>query len=95
MGAKQGQKAVAKVVDLGSESKNPVAEIINVLGYPGLHETEMHAILAEFELPYSFTEESRLTPKKFLEKLQETILKFAGTSAKYRLLRLSGRCKRL
>jgi ribonuclease R len=47
-GAKQGQKAVARVVDWDPKSKNPVAEIINVLGYPGLHETEMHAILAEF-----------------------------------------------
>ena len=56
-GALQGQKAVAKVVDWDPKSKNPVAEIINVLGYPGLHETEMHAILAEFELPYHFTEE--------------------------------------
>jgi ribonuclease R len=56
-GAKQGQKAVARVIDWDSKSKNPVAEIINVLGYPGLHETEIHAILAEFELPYSFTEE--------------------------------------
>ncbi len=56
-GAKQGQKAVAKVIDWNPKSKNPVAEIINVLGDPGLHETEMHAILAEFELPYQFTEE--------------------------------------
>lgn len=56
-GAKQGQKAVARVVDWSPKSKNPVAEIINVLGDPGLHETEMHAILAEFELPYEFTEE--------------------------------------
>jgi ribonuclease R len=56
-GALQGQKAVARVIDWDSRSKNPVAEIINVLGYPGLHETEMHAILAEFELPYSFTGE--------------------------------------
>lgn len=56
-GALQGQKAVARVIDWNSKSKNPVAEIINVLGYPGIHETEMHAILAEFELPYSFTEE--------------------------------------
>jgi len=56
-GAKQGQKAVAKVVEWDSKSKNPVAEIISVLGEPGLHETEMHAILAEFELPYHFTEE--------------------------------------
>ena len=56
-GALQGQKAVAKVIDWDPKSKNPVAEIINVLGYPGLHETEMHAILAEYELPYNFTEE--------------------------------------
>ena len=56
-GAEQGQKAVARVVDWESKSKNPVAEIINVLGYPGEHETEMHAILAEFELPYHFTDE--------------------------------------
>jgi ribonuclease R len=56
-GAKQGQKAVARVVDWDSRSKNPVAEIIDVLGEPGVHETEMHAILAEFELPYAFTEE--------------------------------------
>lgn len=56
-GAKQGQKAVAKVVDWSPKSKNPVAEIIEVLGDPGLHDTEMHAILAEFELPSRFTEE--------------------------------------
>ena len=48
-GAKQGQKAVAKVVEWNPKSKNPVAEIIKVLGDPGLHETEIHAILAEFE----------------------------------------------
>ena len=56
-GAKQGQKAVAKVVEWDPKSKNPVAEIINVLGFPGLNDTEMHAILAEFELPYNFTDE--------------------------------------
>jgi ribonuclease R len=56
-GAKQGQKAVAKVVDWDPKSKNPVAEIVKVLGYPGLNETEMHAILAEFELPADFPEE--------------------------------------
>ena len=55
--AKQGQKAVARVIDWDPKLKNPVAEIINVLGYPGLHETEMHAILTEFELPYQFSDE--------------------------------------
>ncbi len=63
-GAKQGQKAVARVTDWDPKSKNPVAEIINVLGDPGLHETEMHAILAEFELPYEFTEEVEMDADK-------------------------------
>jgi ribonuclease R len=63
--ARQGQKAVARIVDWDPKSKNPVGEIIQVLGYPGLHETEIHAILAEFELPYDFAEE--------VEKEAETI----------------------
>lgn len=56
-GARQGQKAVARVTDWSRGSKNPVAEIIDVLGEPGVHETEIHAILAEFELPYRFEDE--------------------------------------
>jgi len=63
-GAKQGEKAVAKVVDWDPKSKNPIAEIINVLGVPGDNETEMHAILAEFELPYHFTEEVEADAEK-------------------------------
>ncbi len=74
-GAKQGQKAVAKVVDWDPKSKNPVAEIINVLGYPGLHETEMHAILAEFELPYNFTEEVEADAEKIQAGITEQDIK--------------------
>jgi ribonuclease R len=74
-GAKQGQKAVAKVVDWDPKSKNPVAEIINVLGYPGLHETEMHAILAEFELPYHFEEEVEDDAKKISAVITENDIK--------------------
>ena len=54
-GAKQGMKAVARITHWDSRQKNPVAEIVKVLGMPGEHETEMHAILAEFELPYEFS----------------------------------------
>ncbi len=71
-GAKQGQKAVAKVIDWDPKSKNPVAEIINVLGDPGLHETEMHAILAEFELPYNFTEEVESDAEKISGVITES-----------------------
>jgi ribonuclease R len=74
-GALQGQKAVARVVDWDSKSKNPVAEIINVLGYPGLHETEMHAILAEFELPYSFTEEVEQDAEKIPGEITDNEVK--------------------
>jgi ribonuclease R len=63
-GAKQGEKAVARVVDWDPKSRNPVAEIINVLGLPGENDTEMHAILAEFELPYHFTEEVEVDADK-------------------------------
>jgi ribonuclease R len=70
-GAKQGQKAVARVIEWDSKSKNPVAEIINVLGEPGLHETEMHAILAEFELPYQFTEEVEHDSEKIHAEITE------------------------
>ncbi len=74
-GAKQGQKAVAKVIDWDTKSKNPVAEIINVLGDPGLHETEMHAILAEFELPYHFTEEVENDAEKIPGEITDADIK--------------------
>jgi ribonuclease R len=74
-GAKQGQKAVAKVIDWSPKSKNPVAEIITVLGDPGMHETEMHAILAEFELPYQFTEEVEQDAEKISAVITESDIK--------------------
>jgi ribonuclease R len=56
-GAETGQKAVGRITEWPKGSKNPVGEIIEVLGVPGDHEVEMHAILAEFELPSKFTDE--------------------------------------
>jgi ribonuclease R len=56
-GARDGQKAIARIIDWPKGSKNPVGEILEVLGDPGENEVEMHAILAEFELPWKFPEE--------------------------------------
>lgn len=56
-GAKSGQKVIAKITDWPKKAKNPFGEVVEVLGDPGVHETEMHAILAEFGLPYKFSEE--------------------------------------
>ena len=63
-GAKQGQKAVARLVDWDQRSRNPMGEIIEVLGNPGENDTEMHAILAEFGLPNRFDPEVEAAAEK-------------------------------
>jgi len=68
-GAKQGEKAVAKIIEWDKRQKNPVAEIVEVLGKPGEHETEIHAILAEFELPYKFSNEIEKAAKNIHSKI--------------------------
>ena len=55
-GAKNGQKAIARILDWPEKARNPFAEIIDVLGDAGSNNTEMHAILAEFGLPYRYPE---------------------------------------
>ena len=56
-GATHGQKAIARLTEWPRRAKNPFGEIIEVLGNQGENETEMHAILAEFGLPFKFTED--------------------------------------
>lgn len=55
--AKNGDKVLVKMTDWKTGEKNPEGEIIKVLGAPGEHETEIHSILAEYGLPYTFPEE--------------------------------------
>lgn len=52
--AKNGEKVVVKIIDWTDPDKSPFAEVINVLGPPGDHNVEMHAILVEFGLPFEF-----------------------------------------
>ena len=52
--AKNGQKVIVKLLDWPDEDKSPKAEVISVLGDPGVNEVEMHAILVEFDLPFEF-----------------------------------------
>ena len=53
-GGKNGDKAVVKVTEWPAEFKNPIGEVIDVLGPSGDNNAEMHAILAEFGLPYVY-----------------------------------------
>ncbi|PCJ27200.1 MAG: ribonuclease R [Flavobacteriales bacterium] len=52
--AQDGDKVIAKMTEWPLDKKNPFGKIIQVLGKPGENDTEMHAILAEFGLPYEF-----------------------------------------
>ena len=53
-GGKSGDKVIAKIIEWPEGSKNPIGKIVEVLGKSGENETEMHAILAEFGLPYTY-----------------------------------------
>lgn len=54
---KNGEKAVVKVVEWpDTPDRNPVGKVIDILGAAGENDTEMHAILAEYGLPYSYPE---------------------------------------
>ncbi len=67
--AKNGQKATVRIVEWPERSKNPVGEVIEILGKAGEHQTEMHAILAEFNLPYKFPDEV----EKYANSISEVI----------------------
>jgi len=56
-GGKSGQKAVVKLLAWEPNAKNPIGEVIDILGDKGDNDTEMHAILAEFGLPYKYPAE--------------------------------------
>ena len=47
-------KVAVLVTDWPKRSVEPVGRIVDVLGVPGENDTEMHAILAEYGLPYRF-----------------------------------------
>lgn len=51
---KNNEKVLVRVLDWAEGSKSPVGEIVNVFGMVGDNNAEMHAILAEYDLPYQF-----------------------------------------
>ena len=53
-GGKDGDKAVVKIVEWPVGSKSPIGKVIDILGKQGENDAEMHAILAEYGLPYQY-----------------------------------------
>ena len=54
LGAQKGMKVAAVVDKWHRSAPGPTGHIVDVLGFPGENNTEMHAILAEYGLPYKF-----------------------------------------
>ena len=75
MGAQAGMK-VAVVVDHWLRGEpSPWGHLVDVLGTPGDNDTEMHAILAEFNLPYRFEKEVENAADKISEEITAADLK--------------------
>lgn len=52
--AEHGDVVLVKMEDWPKKADSPFGSVIKVLGKPGEHDTEIHAILAEYGLPYDF-----------------------------------------
>ena len=68
-GGMNGEKAIVKIREWPENVRNPIGEVVDVLGTAGDNATEMHAILAEFGLPYQYP----LPVSKAADKIPESI----------------------
>lgn len=59
-----GDKVIVEMTDWPEKADSPYGRIIDVLGKPGEHHTEIHSILAEYGLPYEFPKEVEHYSKK-------------------------------
>ncbi|MFA6770044.1 MAG: ribonuclease R [Bacteroidales bacterium] len=70
-----GLKVAAKVEEWPRRSEEPIGRIIDILGKPGDNDTEMHAILTEFGLPYKFDSRVEDAASKIPEKISTADIK--------------------
>lgn len=73
--AKDGEKVLLKITQYPTRSRRMEGEVLEVLGKAGTHETEMHAILAEFGLPYKFPEEVEAESNAISEVIEKDEIK--------------------
>ncbi len=70
-----GLKVAALVDSWEKGEPNPKGHLVDVLGEPGENDTEMHAILAEYSLPYRFEPEVENAADNISDKITEKDLK--------------------
>lgn len=68
---KTGQKVLVRILDWAAGSKSPVGEILDVFGFAGNNDAEMHAILAEYDLPYKFENEVEEAAQAISEQITD------------------------
>ena len=69
--AEDGDKVLVKLEDWPENADSPYGKVIQVLGKPGDHNTEIHSILAEYGLPHEFPHEV----EEYANKLDTSITK--------------------
>lgn len=69
--AQQGDVVLVNIDDWPKKADSPFGSVIKVLGKPGEHDTEIHAILAEYGLPYEFPFEVENYAQKLDTSIQE------------------------
>ena len=74
-GAKRGMKVAALIDGWDKGEPTPKGHIVDVLGMPGENDTEMHAILAEYALPYRFEPEVENAADQISDKITEQDIK--------------------
>lgn len=70
--AEQGDVVVVRIEDWPAKADSPFGSVLQVLGKPGEHDTEIHAILAEYGLPYDFPIEVEVYAQKLDTSIQES-----------------------
>ena len=71
-GAEQGDVVLVEIIDWPKKADSPFGKVLKVLGKPGEHNTEIHAILAEYGLPSEFPIEVEIFAQKIDTSIQET-----------------------
>ena len=68
---KTGDKAVVRIVEWPDRAKNPIGKVVDILGKTGENTAEMHAILAEYGLPYTYPSNVEKAAEKLVPGITE------------------------
>ncbi|PDH47299.1 MAG: ribonuclease R [Bacteroidetes bacterium MED-G21] len=74
-GAKNGDKVLVRILDWPKRAKSPFAEVSKIIGRAGEHHAEIHAILAEYGLPYEFPKSVEAYVSSISEEISEEEIK--------------------